>query len=200
MSCYCGYNLWSVDCGCIIRRSINSLKVSMYRYYDVNTYTVLSTCGYFWTLSILCTSCLCDCLLLHHDRPPTCGKLLFYIRGYTKSSTEHKQKYCKVVVGLTIVFMISYVPYHVVWTYIVCSKTVSSPTTAVEMERHWNYKLKYMYLISTRFLLINSYLNPVALFCTSSRFRQHLKRYLTCFCKTNSPPTDFELTKKKLNM
>ena len=52
-----------------------------------------------------------------------------------------------------------------------------------------------MYLISTCFLLINSCLNPVAVFCTSSPFRQHLKRDLTCCCKTNSPPADLELTR-----
>jgi len=33
-------------------------------------------------------------------------------------------------------------------------------------------------------LLINSCFNPAGLFCTSSPFRQHLKRYLTYFCKT----------------
>jgi len=28
----------------------------------------------------------------------------------------------KIVVGLTVVFVISYVPYHVFWTYFICSK------------------------------------------------------------------------------
>jgi hypothetical protein len=44
--------------------------------------------------------------------------------------------------------------------------------------------------------LINSCLNPVALFYTSSPFRQHLKCYLTCFDKTNSPPVGLELTRR----
>jgi hypothetical protein len=57
-------------------------------------------------------------------------------------------------------------------------------------------KTQYTYLISNSFFLMNSCLNPVALLCTSSPFRQHLKRYLTCFCKTNSPPTDFELRRR----
>jgi hypothetical protein len=57
-----------------------------------------------------------------------------------------------------------------------------------------NYGMPYV--ISTCFLLINSCLNPIVLFCTSSPFRQHLKRYLTCFCKTSSPSTELELARR----
>jgi hypothetical protein len=39
----------------------------------------------FLTLSILCTSFDCDCLDLHHDSPPSCGKLSFYIWGDNKT-------------------------------------------------------------------------------------------------------------------
>jgi len=97
-------------------------------------------------------------------------------------------------VGLTVVFMFSYVPYQGFWTYTICTEEahIFSPAiTGILLQS--KYKLRYMYLISTCFLLINSCLNPVALFCTSSPIRQHLKSYLTCFCKTNSPPTDLEL-------
>jgi hypothetical protein len=106
----------------------------------------------------------------------------------------------RIVVGLTVVFLISYVPYHVLWTYIIFTVLRENvdgfhdiiPDDLLET----NYKLKYLYLISTCFLLLNSCLNPVALFCTSSQFRQHLKRYLTCFCKTNSAPNVLELTRR----
>jgi hypothetical protein len=110
----------------------------------------------------------------------------------------------KVVVGLTLVFLISYVPYHVLWAYYICTTDVLYYFQKYMF--HFNYssfitginllsvdKLEYPYLISTCFLLINSCLNPVALFCTSSPFRQHLKRYLTCYRKTNSNPSVLEL-------
>jgi hypothetical protein len=103
----------------------------------------------------------------------------------------------KIVLGLTIVFLISYLPYHALWAYIICTE---EPSRSVERTndiiRYADYKLQYTYLISTCFLLLNSCLNPVALFCTSSQFRQHLKRYLNWFCKTNYPPNDLELTRR----
>jgi hypothetical protein len=113
----------------------------------------------------------------------------------------------KVVVGLTVVFMISYLPYHVFWAYIICTEEglyyfekygnpffLSSHIT--DMNLLSVDKLQYMYLISTCLLLINCSLNPVALFCTSSPFRQHLIRYLTWFCKINSPPSGLELSSR----
>jgi hypothetical protein len=102
----------------------------------------------------------------------------------------------RIVVGLTFVFLISSVPYHVLLSYIVCSGTLLSNFLSFADIITSNYKLQLIYLISTCFLIINSCLNPVALFCTSSKFRHHLKRYLTCFCKTNSPPTGIELARR----
>ena len=95
----------------------------------------------------------------------------------------------KIVVGLTLVFPISNVPYHAFWTDVICNdgSYIFCPTV-INILLYSNYNLQYMYLISTCFLLINSCLNPVALFCTSSPFRQHLKRHLTCCCKINPPP------------
>jgi hypothetical protein len=92
----------------------------------------------------------------------------------------------KIVLGLTVVFLISYVPYHV----------LSLRFFFKEKEILYRlYKMLFFYEISGFFLLINACLNPVSLFCTSRDFRKHLKRYLTCRCKTNSPPTDLELTR-----
>jgi len=102
----------------------------------------------------------------------------------------------KIVVGLTVVFLISYVPYHVLWVYILCTEEKLLSFKITYIPNNSNSKLRYTYLISTCFLLINPCLNPVALFCTSSQFRQHLKRYLTCFCKTNTTPTDLELQRR----
>jgi hypothetical protein len=96
----------------------------------------------------------------------------------------------KIVVGLTVVFLISYVPYHVFWTYIISNYEGYSMKTI----RKKDYYLQYTYLVSTFLLLINPCLNPVALFCTSLAFRRQFKRYLTCCCKANSPLTNLELT------
>jgi hypothetical protein len=103
----------------------------------------------------------------------------------------------KIVVGLTVVFLISYVPYHALWTYFIFTTYDSITYIPLYFSlASYNSKVQYTFQISTCFLLINSCLNPVALFCTSSPFRQNLKRYLTCFRKTNSLPRAFELTRQ----
>ena len=117
--------------------------------------------------------------------------------GTQNPQLNARRNTAKIVVGLTVVFLISYVPYHVLWAYIICTEEASNKYRRfVHIILDSNGKLQYSYLISTGFLVINPCLNPVALFCTSSPFRQHLKRYLTCFCKSNSPPTGLELTRR----
>ena len=116
--------------------------------------------------------------------------------GTQNPQLNTRRNTAKIVVGLTVVFLISYVPYHVFWTYIICTEEEPVLHSITDILASSNYKLQYTYLISTFFLLINSCLNPVALFCTSSSFRQHLKSYLTCLCKTNSAPSDLKLTRR----
>jgi hypothetical protein len=113
--------------------------------------------------------------------------------GTENPQLETRRNTAKIVVGLTVVFLISYVPYHVFWTYIIWTQHIETIFTGFNTQPEYAMQ----YLISTCFLLINSCLNPVALFCTSSPFRQHLVRYLTCCCKRNSPSTDLELTRRK---
>jgi hypothetical protein len=99
----------------------------------------------------------------------------------------------KVVLGLVVIFLISYVPYHI---WLVCySYTTSFNTGVSNLDDIFVYmhNLSKIMPILKLFLSINSCLNPVALFCTSHDFRKQFKRYLTCCCKTKSPPTDFEL-------
>ena len=114
--------------------------------------------------------------------------------GTQNPQLKTRRNTAKIVVGLTVVFVISYVPYHTFWTYFIWSKEdFFSPN----LMYYSIYTSQKSYLISTCSLLINPCLNPVALFCTSSPFRQHLKRYLTCFCKTNpTPPIDIELARR----
>jgi len=100
----------------------------------------------------------------------------------------------KILVGLTVVFLISYLPYHVLLTYIIWTQGNDAYPSIRVMILYWNNGMSN--LILTFFLSINSCLNPVALFCTSSPIRQHFKRYLTCFRKTNSSSTELQPTRK----
>jgi len=111
----------------------------------------------------------------------------------TNPQLETRKNAAKIVAGLTFVFLISNGPIHIIWAYLIFN---------------WEYNLNNMgmtdWKINTQLILgialclafVHSCLNPVAIFCTSSLFRKHLKRYLTCFCKANSPPTNIELTRR----
>jgi hypothetical protein len=100
----------------------------------------------------------------------------------------------KIVVGLTVVFLISYVPYHVFWTYIIWTQRIDDAYSSIRfMIVYLNYGMSY--IILTCLLSMNSCLNPVVLFCTSSPIRQNFKCYLTCFRKTNSSSTELELSR-----
>jgi hypothetical protein len=102
----------------------------------------------------------------------------------------------KLVLGLTVVFIISYVPYHIFRTYLFYSINFHIPWTKLEDELVSLDNLLHIGLIPEIFLSVNSCLNPVALFCTSLAFRRHFKRYLTCCYKTKCPPTLFELSRR----
>jgi hypothetical protein len=94
-----------------------------------------------------------------------------------------------IVLGLTVVFLISYVPYHVWWTYVMFNIFSLSVEYFVD-------KFDYTYIFSTYLLLLNSCFNPVALCCTSLAFRRQFKRYLTCCCKANPTASNIELTRR----
>jgi len=103
----------------------------------------------------------------------------------------------KVVLGLTLVFLISYVPYHAFRTYIFSTDYMkNSEFNRNKFFLHNDNIVGYTYIVLKCLLLINSCLNPVALICMSFAFRRQFKRYLTCCCKANSPPNDLELTRR----
>jgi hypothetical protein len=105
---------------------------------------------------------------------------------------ETRKSTAKIMFGLTVVFLVSFVPYHILLTY-----SLSSDISQFEF---WlstaPRQLQHTFFISVCLLLTNSCLNPVAVFCTSREFRKQLKRYLTYCCKANSPPTDLELARR----
>jgi hypothetical protein len=118
------------------------------------------------------------------------------IPGETQNPQQNSRKItAKVVFGLTIVFLISYVPYHIYYTYFYSMNNLDI-YRSVFSEKYLNPILFEIFDILEVVLSFNSCLNPVAMFCTSRAFRRQLKNYLTCCCKTNSPPTAFELTSR----
>jgi len=167
-------------------------------------------CELFWNVGLmyyehvvifeLLVSCVLPLCVIAFSYIMTARHLVVSSRAISEGTQNPQLKIrrnaAKIVLGLTVVFVISYVPYHVFWTYFICSQEDISSSNTKSILDYSHYKFQYTYLISNCFLSINSCLNPVALFCTSSPFRQHLKRYLTCFCRTSSPSTDFELARR----
>jgi len=113
--------------------------------------------------------------------------------GTQNSQLNARKSTAKIVLGLTVVFLISYVPYHFSEMYLYSSINFDKPVSKIVDERVWFLTLDDITSFLKLFLSINSCLNPVALFCTSLAFRKQFKRYLTCCCKPKSIPTDFEL-------
>jgi hypothetical protein len=101
-----------------------------------------------------------------------------------------------VVLGLTLVFVFSYVPSQIYSMCVILSINFENSVDEIVKELDGVFNLAHILSILDLLLSINSCLNPVALFITSHAFRRHLKRYLTCCCKTKTHPTDFELTRR----
>jgi hypothetical protein len=104
----------------------------------------------------------------------------------------------RVVLALTVVFMISYLPFHYSETYnYYFGINLHIDTAASRHEFGWTDNISHVGVILHLLLSINSCLNPVALFCTSLALRRELKRYLSCWCKAKSPSTGSELSTKE---
>jgi hypothetical protein len=116
--------------------------------------------------------------------------------GTRNSRLETRKSTAKVVLGLTVVFLISYVPYHVLKTYVDISMNLDKTLFNILEALLRFHSLADIKFILQLLLPINSCLNAVALFCTSLAFRGHLKRYLTCCFKANYLTNDFELTRR----
>jgi hypothetical protein len=123
-------------------------------------------------------------------------KTRFSLSDTQNSRQNTRKNTAKVVLGLTVVFLFTSVPFHVYETYLICSVNLEKSFNDLFIELSETGELASIRLFLEFILSINSCLNPVALFCTSLAFRRHLKHYLTCCCKTKSPPTDFELARR----
>jgi hypothetical protein len=126
---------------------------------------------------------------------PLCVIVFFYVmtaRHLVKSAipiseeiqhpqANRRKNTAKIVLGLCIVFVISYVPYH-------------SISVIAIFNNYVNMESVYIHCISTWLLVSNSCLNPVALCCSSLAFRSQFKRWLMCFKRRAVVTTTQELT------
>jgi hypothetical protein len=112
------------------------------------------------------------------------------------SQLNTRKNTAKVVLGLTVVFLITYVPYYIFETFLYSSINFENFLVKVSKEKISALTIINISSIINLFPSINSCLNPVALCCTSLAFRRQFKRYLTCCCKAKSTPTDFELQER----
>jgi len=138
----------------------------------------------------LCVIAFSYIMIAHHIMENSCT----VSEGTQNPQLNTRKIAAKVVLGLTVVFLISYVPHNAFRAYVIY--TVDTKFSAVNLTKLILHKLPYTLLVLKCLLLINSCLNPVALCCTSSAFRRQFKRYLTCCCKTNTPPNDLERTRR----
>jgi Leucine-rich repeat (LRR) protein len=164
--------------------------------YSCNKYIVLEHLTYYQRVVIfeLLVSCVSPLCVIAFSYIMTARSLVEsscrISEGTQNPQINTRKNTVKIVTALTFVFLISYVPYHAFWTYFVYTTRPYEAANKIVFEEE--YKLEYMYLVSSCLLSINSCLNPVALFCTSHAFRRQYKRYLTCCFKANSTPTDLE--------
>jgi len=193
-------NIAATFCGVWIVAALFAVPSTLSRYM-CSTY-LSTTIAYYKHVVIfeLLVSCVLPLCVIAFTYTMTARILVESSRSLSEGIQNPKQKTrrftAKIVLGLTAVFVISYVPYHVFWTYFICRQKNIYFLFLATTFNVTHLEFQYTYLISNSFLLINPCLNPVALICTGSQFRQHLKRYLTCFCKTSSPSTDFELARR----
>jgi len=126
----------------------------------------------------LCVITFSYCLTSRH-----LVKNSFYISGMAQNPQIKKRRNAaKVVLGLAIVFAISYVPSYILCTFF----SFYFSTILREFVRF--FIVLYLKEICICFVCLNSCLNPVAVFCTSLAFRMHLKRYVTRCCTKIFPP------------
>jgi hypothetical protein len=139
----------------------------------------------------LCVIAFCYVMMTYHLL-----KSRFSLTETNNSRQNTRNNTANVVLGLTLVFLFTSVPFNILEQYVISSINLENTYEEIFEEVYGSRDMIFIDPILYILLSLNSCLNPVALFCTSLAFRRHLKHYLTRCCKKNSPPTDFELTRR----
>ncbi|XP_026822094.1 neuropeptide CCHamide-1 receptor-like [Rhopalosiphum maidis] len=103
-----------------------------------------------------------------------------------------RKKVAKMVLSFVVIFMISFLPYHVfmVWFHF-------NSNSRDEYDDYWHAFRIVGFCLS----FINSCVNPVALYFISGVFRKHFNRYLFCCCPfARSGPAAVESTIQDINL
>jgi hypothetical protein len=99
-------------------------------------------------------------------------------KGTQNPQLKTRRNTAKILVGITVVFLISYVPYHVLWAYIICkAKRNVSAFAIIKIIPDKIYNLQYKHLGSTYFLSINSI--PIPQPCSMSGWRLEINQNVT---------------------
>jgi hypothetical protein len=106
-------------------------------------------------------------------------KRLYSLTETHNARQNTRKNTAKVVLGLTVVFLFSYLPFRIFKMYLILSINFEKSNIEFVKELTGVESLVNIMSILDVLLSMNSCLNPVALFITSLAFRTHLKRYLT---------------------
>jgi len=117
-------------------------------------------------------------------------------QGTQNPQMKARKNVALLILRLTLVFVVSCVPLYANNLYFILNLPGNFFLFLLNDLDYNKFYFEVALVFSFCLFLINSALNPVALFCTSLTYRKHLKRYLCCCCKANSPPTDIELRRR----
>jgi hypothetical protein len=146
-----------------------SLFVLLTRYLErVVIFRLLVSCVF-----PLCVIAFCYIMMFRHLL-----KSRFPLAETQNARLNTRKNTAKVVLGLTVVFVFTYMPFHIYETYLISSIYFEKSTVEILEQKERLKNLTSILSILDVFLSFNSCLNPVALFITSHAFRRHLKRYL----------------------
>jgi hypothetical protein len=166
-------------------RSIDNCHISIFllliNYYQLlSIFNLLVSCVF-----PVCVTAFCYIMTARHLLKSSRS-----VPGEIQNPQQNTRKVtAKIVLGLAVIFVISFVPYHILHIYLYSRLNfVGLPMMfLLKGESEWLINTLDTMMILNYFVPLNSCLCPVALFCTSSAFRTHLKRYLTCCCCKKNP-------------
>jgi gastrin-releasing peptide receptor len=166
----------------LFRGSTNLLHINYYQLLTV--YHLLVSCAF-----ALCVIAFCYMMT---------SRQLFQTSRPISEETQNPQlntrrNTAKDLLGLTVVLLINTVPVPICEMYFYFSVNPEDSVNKLKYLFDLGHKLKDFTSFYQNFLSFISCLSTVEMFRKSLAFRSHFKRYLTCCCKTNSPPTDLEL-------
>jgi len=158
------------------------ILLNIYKSHTPSEYVTLLQFTSLFGLIFSCVLPLCVIIFSYCLTSRHLMKNYFSITGMAQIHQIKRRRHsAKVVLGLSIVFAISYVPSYFLSTFF------SFYYKTIERDYVQYVFLLYVREICTFFLCLNSCLNPVAVFCTSLAFRMRLKRYLTSCCTNKFP-------------